>query len=310
MGEADTITSVWRTALAIIGRYPLAVLAPAAVLGALGEVPAYLIDGRPLLDQALTLVTAYVAYYLYLVYAEGIVRKAQQGAQRLGLREVLDDLIESAPLVPSVLVAALISLSVTTIATGLLLIPGVWLYTRWSLTTPVIREEGLGPLAATRRSNELVRGGRFWLVFMTATVAYYLEGVVIHEGALVAGAFTGSHTWGSWRAVLSWRRLRCPWPPSPPRWPTPASRGVRKSRLQAPGLRLRVTGRPDRPIRGFLPGRSRADSPSATLSPPRPPYLSGPPLRTRASCRDRVWPPARTGFTRLFRTSECSPCLG
>ena len=172
-------------------------LAPAAVLGALGEVPAYLIEGRPLLDQALTLVTAYIAYYLYLVYAEEIVRRAQRGAQRLGLRGMLDDLIKSAPFVPSVLVAALISLSVTTIATGLLVIPGVWLYTRWSLTTPVIREEGIGPLAATRRSNELVRG-RFWLVFMTATVAYYLEGVVIHEGALVAGSFTGSQTWGAW----------------------------------------------------------------------------------------------------------------
>jgi len=33
---------------------------------------------------------------------------------------------------------------------------------------------------------------------MTATVAYYLEGVVIHEGALVAGSVTGSHTWGEW----------------------------------------------------------------------------------------------------------------
>ncbi len=161
------------------------------------EVPAYLIEGRPLLDQALTLVTAYIAYYLYLVYAEEIVRKAQRGAQRLGLRGVLDDLIESAPFVPSVLVAALISLSVTTIATGLLVIPGVWLYTRWSLTTPVIREESLGPFAATRCSNELVRG-RFRLVFMTATVAYYLEGVVIHEAALVAGSFTGSQTWGAW----------------------------------------------------------------------------------------------------------------
>ena len=80
---------------------------------------------------------------------------------------------------------------------GLLVNAGVWQYTRWSLTTPVIREESVGPLAATRRSNQLVRG-RFWFVFMTATVAYYLEGVVIHESALVAGSVTGSHTWGAW----------------------------------------------------------------------------------------------------------------
>ena len=59
--------------------------------------------------------------------------------------------------------------------TGLLVIPGAWLYTRWSLATPVIRKEGLGVLGATSRSNQLVRGN-FWLVFLTATVAYYLEG--------------------------------------------------------------------------------------------------------------------------------------
>ena len=197
MGEADTIRGVWLAALAMFWKYPLAVLAPAVVLGAFGEVPAYLIDGRPLLDQVLTLVTSYIAYYLYLAYAEGLVRKAQRGEQRLGFRGVLDDLVGAAPFVPSVLVAALISLSVTTIATGLLVIPGMWLYTRWALATPVIREEGIGPLAATLRSNELVRG-HFWLVFMTATVAYYVEGVVIHEAALVTGSFTGSHTWGSW----------------------------------------------------------------------------------------------------------------
>jgi len=82
LGEADTIRGVWLAALAIFSRYPLATFLPAAVLGAVGEVPAYLIDGRPLLDQALTLVTAYVAYYLYLAYAEGIVRRTRRGVQR------------------------------------------------------------------------------------------------------------------------------------------------------------------------------------------------------------------------------------
>ena len=74
---------------------------PAAVLGAIGEFPAYLIDGRPLLDRVLTLVSAYVAYYLYLAYAEGIVSRAQRGVQAPGLRGMLDDLMEAAPFVPS-----------------------------------------------------------------------------------------------------------------------------------------------------------------------------------------------------------------
>src|SRR5215208_2742627 len=71
---------------------------------------------------------------------------------------------------------------------------------------------------------------------MTATVAYYLEGVVIHEGALVAGSVTGSHTWGEW-AVRSWRRWPCLWRHSPPRWPTPAWRVGRNPLHQATDTR-------------------------------------------------------------------------
>jgi hypothetical protein len=197
MGEADTIRGVWRAAAGIMVSYPLATLAPAMALGAIGEVPAYLIDRRLVLDQALTTVTAYLAYYLYLAYAEGIMDKARARAPSLGLRGMLAELVGAAPYVPSVLVAALIALSVTTLATGLLLIPGMWLYTRWSLATPVIRDRGLGPIAATRRSNQLAKG-RFWFVFMTATVAYYVEGVLTHAGAEATGALTGSYTWGEW----------------------------------------------------------------------------------------------------------------
>lgn len=197
MNETNTIKGVWLESLAIFRKYPLATLAPAVVFGAIGEVPAYLIDERRLLDLILSLITAYVAYYLYLAYAEGLVRKARRGEQRQGLVGMFDDLITALPFVPGVFVAALIVVTVTSFATLLLVIPGMWLYTRWSLTTPVIREESIGPVGATRRSNELVRG-HFWFAFMTATVAYYLEGVMIHLGAWVAGLATGSHTWGEW----------------------------------------------------------------------------------------------------------------
>jgi hypothetical protein len=197
MGEANTIKGVWLEALAIFRRHPLATIVPAAVLGAIGEVPTYLIDERRLLDLGTTLLTAYVAYYLYLAYAEGIVRKDRLGEQRRGLGGVFDDLIEALPFVPSVFVAALIVIVTTSVATLLLVIPGVWLLTRWSLTTPVIRDESTGPFAAVRRSNGLVRG-HFWFVFMTATVSYLLEGVVIHVGGWAAGLVTGSHTWGEW----------------------------------------------------------------------------------------------------------------
>lgn len=197
MSKPDTVKDVWLEALAIFRRYPLATLAPAVVLGAIGEVPTYLIDERRLLDLGLSLATAYVAYYLYLAYAEGIVRNDSLGEQRDGLGGVFDDLISALPFVPGVFVAALIVIFATSLATLLLVIPGLWLCTRWSLTTPIIRQESLGPLRAPLRSNRLVRGN-FWFVFMTATAAYYMEGVITHGGAWVAGLVTDSHTWGEW----------------------------------------------------------------------------------------------------------------
>jgi hypothetical protein len=51
---------------------PFVVIVPGAVLGAFAEVPAYLIADRLLLDQLLTYLTAAFAYYLFLVYAEGL----------------------------------------------------------------------------------------------------------------------------------------------------------------------------------------------------------------------------------------------
>jgi hypothetical protein len=197
MGETNTIRGVWLGGLAIVWSYPLATLAPSVVLGAIGEVPTYLIDERRVMDLVLSLVTAYLAYYLYLAYAEGIVRRISRGEQSRGLGGVVDDLTGALRFVPGVTGAAIIVVTITSAATLLLVVPGVWLYTRWSLTTPVIREESVGPLAAMRRSRELVRGN-FWFVFMTASVAYYLEGVVIHLGAWMAGWIMGSHTWGEW----------------------------------------------------------------------------------------------------------------
>ena len=43
MGEQSSISGVWREAVAIIRRYPAAVVVPGAVLGALAEAPTYLI---------------------------------------------------------------------------------------------------------------------------------------------------------------------------------------------------------------------------------------------------------------------------
>ena len=196
MNEQGSISSVWREALAIIRRYPSAVIVPGAVLGALAEAPAYLIADR-LLAQLLTYLTAALAYYLYLAYAEGLTTDYERGRDLVVSRGRLARLLEAASFVPRVLVAALVTVSLASAATVLLVVPGVWLYTRWSLSIPVICNEDMGPVASLKRSSVLVRG-RFWFVLGTATLAFVSEEAVIHVGALATGSITGSHTWGEW----------------------------------------------------------------------------------------------------------------
>jgi len=73
----------------------------------------------------------------------------------------------------------------------------VWLLTRWSLFAPVISRERLRPMEALKRSSRLVRD-HFWLVLLTATLAFILEEAIIHAGALVGHLILGSETWGEW----------------------------------------------------------------------------------------------------------------
>src|SRR5215208_5405396 len=161
MGEQSSISGVWREALAIIRRYPAAVVVPGAVLGALAEAPTYLIADRLLLDQLLTYLAAAFAYYLYLAYAEELTTDYERGRDLIVARGRLARLLDAASFVPRVLVAALVTVSLASAATGLLVVPGMWLYTRWSLSIPVICKEDIGPVASLKRSSALVRG-RFW----------------------------------------------------------------------------------------------------------------------------------------------------
>jgi hypothetical protein len=190
-------TRVWRKAVAIVGRYPAATVIPCAVLGAIAEAPHYFAGERFVLGNVLTYATAALAYYLYLAYAEEILVEYERGTERIGLRDVLRELREATSYVWRTLAAGLVTLVTTGVAAGLLVIPGVWLYTRWSLAIPAIRHEDLGPTDAFKRSNALVRS-RFWFVFATATLAFLMEEALVHAGAVGGYLVSGSHTWGEW----------------------------------------------------------------------------------------------------------------
>jgi hypothetical protein len=196
--ERDTVSSVWGEALAIVRRYPLVTLVPAVVLAALADVPYYFLKGSGIgWEEILTFVTAAFAYYLYVAYAEEVAVEAERGTVHITAGGMLRKLQQAAPVVPAVIVASVAAITVPTAATGLLVLPGVWVLTRWSLFAPVISRERLKPVEALKRSNGLV-SGRFRMVFLTATLALILEEMIVHAGALLGLLISGSDTWGEW----------------------------------------------------------------------------------------------------------------
>jgi hypothetical protein len=199
--EQGGVLSIWREALGIIRRYPLASFSPAAVLGTLGAAPYYFIEGKTHVTEvilaSLTQAFAFYLYIVYVAYAEEVTAEAERGAERITTRGALRMLRRAHPVVPSAMAASVAAILIPRAAALLLAIPGLWVLTRWSLFAPAIGRERLGPVAALRRSNELVRG-RFELVFLTAASATVLEEVAVHAGGAAGLLATGSDTWGQW----------------------------------------------------------------------------------------------------------------
>jgi hypothetical protein len=199
--EQGSILAIWREALAILGRYPLAALLPAAVLGMLGDAPYYFIKGQITFpEEILTTLTGAFAYYIYIVYttyAEEVTTEVERGAERITMVGVLHELRQASLIVPSVLPASVAAIAIPLVATTLFVVPGLWLLTRWALFASVISKEHLGPVAALERSSELVRG-HFELVFLTATFGIVFEEAASHAGAVAGLLVTNSDTWGQW----------------------------------------------------------------------------------------------------------------
>jgi hypothetical protein len=199
--ERGSVFSVWREAFGIIRRYPLASGIPAAALGMLGAAPYYFIEGKiHVREEILTSLTGAFAFYLYIVYvayAEEVTAEAEQGVERITTRGVLRMLRQASLVAPSAMAAAVAAIIIPRATIVLLVVPGLWVLTRWSLFAPVISRERLGPVAALKRSNEVV-GGHFELVFLTATFAAVLEEVAVHAGGVAGLLVSGSDTWGQW----------------------------------------------------------------------------------------------------------------
>jgi hypothetical protein len=186
-----------RDAVVLIRRYPGAALLPAVALGLASDV-LQLWDSGIASEVVVGLVLG-VAFELYVAYAERLVLEAELGPERIG---AAGRLRAAMPLLPPLLLASVPAVVLPAAASGLLLVPGLWLLTRWVLYAPVIAREGAGPLAALRRSSALVRG-RFWSVFAVAGVAVIVEHAVIHVTAHEAEPALGSELLGLLGAAVA-----------------------------------------------------------------------------------------------------------
>lgn len=176
-------------------RWVLAV-PPAALLGAGAD--AILLTHRDVLAEVAVGVLLAVGFEIYVAYAELIVAADRDGTVT-GMRATLR---RALPFTPALVVASTVAVTLPLAATGALVIPGVWLATRWSLFAPAIVHERLPPRAALRRSSTLVRGA-FWPVAIAVTGSMLIEHVVIHGTAHAAEPALGSRALGLIGAAIA-----------------------------------------------------------------------------------------------------------
>jgi hypothetical protein len=171
---------------AILRRHRLAAIVPALVLGA-GADTVVLVRHALGAEVAVGLALA-IAFELYVGYAERIVAADRAGGRRPSVGTML---CHAATFTPALVAASALAVALPLAATGLLVLPGLWLFTRWSLFAPAIVHERLGPLAALARSAALVRGAA-WPVAATATASALIEHAVVHATAQTAEPLLGS----------------------------------------------------------------------------------------------------------------------
>lgn len=97
------------------------------------------------------------------------------------------------PVMGPLLVVAIITGVAVVVGIGLLVVPGLFLLTIWAVAAPVVMVERVGPLAALRRSQELVRGNG-WPVFgaiLSVTLIVLVAGFVL-QGFGSAGGLIGA----------------------------------------------------------------------------------------------------------------------
>ena len=167
-------------------RAPLTLVVPALVVAAAADALTLSVH-HPVAEVAVA-VAIFVLFELYVAYVEHVLIELEHRGPPVALAPVLVGTLASAA---SIIAAAVPGAIIELVATALLVVPGLWLLTRWSLAASVIAGEHLGPLRALARSNALVRG-HMPAVFATATVAALTQSALIDATAIGDDPLFGS----------------------------------------------------------------------------------------------------------------------
>jgi hypothetical protein len=175
----------------VLKRHKIAAFLPAIVLGA-GADALELLRHHVTAEIAIGLALA-LWFELYVGYAELLI-----AADHEHIRVRAGRLLRRASVAtPALVGASIVAVSVPLAATGLLVLPGLYLMTLWSLFAPAIVHEHLGVRASLARSTKLVRRA-FWAVALTVTASVLVEHAVIHATAHSAEPVLGSQ----WLALI------------------------------------------------------------------------------------------------------------
>jgi hypothetical protein len=194
MSEPDTrgiLRGLGGELAGVLNRHKLAAFLPAILLGAGADV-LELLRHHVTAEIAIGLALA-LWFELYVGYAELLI-----AADHEHVRVRVGRLLRRATVAaPALVAASLIAVSVPLAATGLLVLPGLYLMTIWSLFAPAMVHEHLGVRASLKRSSQVVRRA-FWAVAFTVTASVLIEHAVIHATAHSAEPVLGSQ----WLALI------------------------------------------------------------------------------------------------------------
>jgi hypothetical protein len=118
-----------------------------------------------------------VSLFAAFILQAALVKAVQDEREGRGDMSVGDTVNAAMPYIGPVAVASILAGIAITIGFILLVVPGLYLITIWSVIIPVIVIERSGAMAAFGRSQQLVRG-RGWNVFGTLVLVFIIQLIV------------------------------------------------------------------------------------------------------------------------------------